>query len=162
MNISIRLIFVLILPFLTATSLTARKTNSDAYNAQYDQGTCNIIFNKGLKQTVPDSGYPFVLITSVKFKDCDKGIPTEQEQSNLDRASDSVYANVTRLVKNIMAGTFTYQCERKEYYYVADTTQIRDRLTALYKKYFSAYDANIIIKLDKDWDIYRKLLHPNE
>jgi len=160
MNISFRFIFPFILPFLTAASMTAPKTNFDAYNAQYDQGTCSTV--KRLKQTPPDSGYPFVLITSVKFKGCDKGIPTEQEQSNLDRVSDSVYANVTRVVKNIMAGTFTYQCERKEYYYVADTTQIRDRLSALYKKYFSAYDANISIKLDKDWDTYRKLLHPNE
>jgi len=162
MNISIRLILLLILPLLLSTTLTAQKTNFDAYKAQYDQGAGNTVFDKGLKQTAPVSGYSFVLITGVKFKDCVNGIPTESELSHLYTISDSVYANVTRLVKNIMAGTFTYQCERLEYYYVTDTTQIRDRLTSLFKKYFNSYEPYINIKPDKDWEAYLKFLHPNE
>ncbi|PSL29767.1 DUF695 domain-containing protein [Chitinophaga ginsengisoli] len=162
MNSSIRLIFFFTLPFLVPTSLTAQKANFDAYKAQYDQGAGNTIFDKGLKQTAPVSGYPFVLITGVKFKDCANGVPTENELSHLYTISDSVYATVTTLVKNIMAGTFTYQCERLEYYYVTDTTNIREHLTKLYQKHFSAYDPYINIKPDKDWDAYLKFLYPNE
>jgi hypothetical protein len=162
MNSFIRLISFITLPILISSSLKAQKANFDAYKAQYDQEAGNTIFDKGLKQTAPVGDYPFVLITGVKFKDCDKGVPTEKEQPNLDRVSDSVYANVTKLVKNIMAGTFTYQCERLEYYYIVDTAQIRDRLTALYKKYFNSYETYINIKPDKDWDAYLKFLYPNE
>lgn len=162
MNNHIRLILSIILPILLSPCLHAQQANFDAYKALYDQGAGNTVFNKGLKQTAPVSGFSFVLITGVKFKDCDKGVPTEKEQANLDRISDSVYANVTRHVKNIMAGTFTYQCERLEYYYVVDTTNIRERLTTLFQKYFSAYEPYINIKPDKDWDAYLKFLYPNE
>lgn len=120
----------------------------NAQNANYD--------------AAPVRGFPFVVITGVKFKDCENGVPTEKELSNLDKVSDSVYANVTTLVKNIMAGTFTYQCERLEYYYVADTTQIRERLTILFKKHFNSYEPYINIKADKDWDAYLKFLYPND
>jgi len=162
MNISIRLILSITLPFLLSSSLRAQKTDFDAYKAQYGQGAGSTVFDKGLKQTAPVNGFPFVLITGVKFKDCANGVPTENELSHLYTISDSVYATVTTLVKNIMAGTFTYQCERLEYYYVTDTTQIRDRLTALYKKHFNSYDPYINIKPDKDWDAYLKFLYPNE
>ncbi|MCF6405650.1 DUF695 domain-containing protein [Chitinophaga filiformis] len=162
MNISIRLILSITLPILISPSLKAQKANFGAYKAQYDQGAGSTIFDKGLKQTAPVSGFPFVLITGVKFKDCANGIPTENELSHLYTISDSVYATVTTLVKNIMAGTFTYQCERLEYYYVADTTQIRDRLISLFKKHFNSYEPYINIKLDKDWDAYLKFLYPNE
>lgn len=163
MRITIRKpVLSILLPLLTSVPIYAQQANFDGYRAQYDQGPGNTVFDKGLKQTAPVSGYPFVLITGVKFKNCDNGVPTENEQANLYQISDSVYANITTKVKNIMAGTFTYQCERLEYYYLADTTHIRDLLTTLYKKYFSSYEHYINIKPDKDWDAYLKFLYPNE
>ncbi|WP_158286537.1 DUF695 domain-containing protein [Chitinophaga sp. S165] len=130
--------------------------------SQYKEGAGNTVLNKDLKQTGPVSGFPYVLITNVKFKNCDQGIPTETELSSLYRLSDSVYANVTAHVKNIMAGTFTYQCERMEYYYLVDTVGIRDLLVTLFQKHFSTYEPGITIKADKNWDAYLKFLHPNE
>lgn len=163
MRITIRkLVLLIALSVLISATLKAQHANYDAYKAQYEAGAGNTIFNKDLKHTAPVSGFPFVVITGVKFKDCENGVPTEKELANLDRVSDSVYANVTVLVKNIMAGTFTYQCERLEYYYVVDTTQIRERLTMLFKKHFSSYEPYINIKADKDWDAYLKFLYPNE
>jgi uncharacterized protein YaaR (DUF327 family) len=163
MRITIRKPVLLIaLPVLVSAFVQAQNANFDAYKAQYEAGSGNTIFNKDLKHTAPVSNFPFVLVTGVKFKDCDQGVPTEAELSNLDRVSDSVYSNVTTLVKNIMAGTFTYQCERLEYYYVADTANIRDRLITLYQKHFSNYEPYINIKQDKNWDAYLKFLYPNE
>lgn len=163
MRITIRKLVPLIaLSVLISATLNAQTVNYDAYKAQYEAGAGSTIFNKDLKHAAPVSGFPFVVITGVKFKDCENGVPTENELSNLDKVSDSVYANVTTLVKNIMAGTFTYQCERLEYYYVADTTQIRERLTSLFKKHFNSYEPYINIKADKDWDAYLKFLYPND
>ena len=61
-----------------------------------------------------------------------------------------------------MAGTFTYQCERKGYYYIKDTNNIREKLSALYKKQFPTYQAIINIREDADWEAYLTFLYPNE
>lgn len=163
MHITIRKpILMFALPMMLSVTSKAQHANQDGHMSQYKEGAGNTIFNKDLKQTAPVSGYPYVLITGVKFKDCDQGVPTEQELSSLYRLSDSVYANVTKHVKNIMAGTFTYQCERMEYYYLTDTAGIRERLVTLFQKDFSTYEPNITIKADKNWDAYLKFLYPNE
>ncbi len=61
-----------------------------------------------------------------------------------------------------MAGTFTYQCERKDYYYIKDTSSIRLKLLALYKKHFPGYQPIINIRKDATWEAYLTFLYPNE
>lgn len=163
MSIIIRnhFLFTSLLIFLSVP-LNAQNANFDDGKAQYRTGAGNTISNKDLKINPPITDLPFVLITGVKFKNCDRGVPTETELSNLDRVSDSIYINVTTHVKNIMAGTFTYQCERLEYYYIADTAKIRERLIALYQNHFSSYEPYINIKADKNREAYLKFLYPNE
>ncbi len=163
MHITIRKPLLLFaLPMIISATSKGQNANPDNRMSQYKAEAGNTVFNKDLKQTAPVSGFPYVLITGVKFKDCDQGVLTEQELSNLYRLSDSVYANVTAHVKNIMAGTFTYQCERMEYYYLEDTAGIRERLITLFQKHFNTYEPNITIKDDKNWDAYLKFLYPNE
>jgi hypothetical protein len=62
----------------------------------------------------------------------------------------------------MMAGTFTYQCERKDYYYIKDTGNIRKKLSALYTKQFPEYQPIINIREDVAWDAYLTFLYPNE
>ncbi len=61
-----------------------------------------------------------------------------------------------------MAGTFTHVCQRLDYYYVADTSKLREKLTQLFKERFPSYMYTISLKEDKIWAGYLDFLYPNE
>src|SRR5205085_4238103 len=96
-------------------------------------------------------------------KDCtDKGLPTPLEMQRLNIISDSVIAVMNRSVKNKLAGTFTFQCVRRDYFFVKDTVGLREKVTAQIRKYFVDYTPTFHIKRDAGWDAYVNFLYPND
>jgi hypothetical protein len=153
------LLCLLLFPFITV----AQEEQWDVYLAQYEKGPGSIVLNMSLKEVAPMKTNPFILVTGVKFKDCLKdGMPTKNEFTNLYKVSDAVNKLLTHATKIIFAGTFTYQCERLDYFYIPDTVGIRDRLNKLYSKSFPNYESYISIKHDANWEAYLSFLFPNE
>lgn len=135
----------------------------DVYIAQYEKGAGSTLINMDLKSKAPDKNYRFLLSTGVRFNDCAAdGFPSQAQFQKLYVVSDSVKNLINFTVSNIMAGTFTYQCERKDYYYINDTANIRGKLSALYKKQFPEYEPIINIREDVAWEAYLTFLYPNE
>jgi len=144
-------------------ALSAQDENWDAYMAQYEGKPGSVMLDMGLKSTAPLKEFSFVLITGVRFSDCSsEGMPSAKEFENLYRISDSVLATVKRVGKNKLVGTFTHLCERLDYYYITDTTGLRQSLTNYFKQLSPAYKPYINIKADAEWTAYLSFLYPNE
>ncbi|WP_066632928.1 DUF695 domain-containing protein [Labilibacter marinus] len=141
----------------------ANKEYWDVYMAEYEKGTGSVTLNMGLINNVPIKDLPFVLITGVTFNDCNSdGFPSKSEYNNLSQISDDVQALTSTLSKNNLVGTFTYQCERLDYIYLNDTSNIREKLTALYTTKYKGYKYYINIRHDYKWEGYLEFLYPNE
>jgi uncharacterized protein (TIGR01619 family) len=116
-----------------------------------------------LKESAPDKQFPFLLTTGVNLLKCtDDGLPTKGEFDMLYKISDRIKLLVDSISKNKFSGTFSYQCERKDYYYLADTTGVRKLLEAIYQKTFPGYKYSINIRNDEQWDAYLTFLYPND
>jgi hypothetical protein len=135
----------------------------DVYMAQYEKGAGSTVINMGLKSQAPDKNFRFLLSTGVHFNDCTAdGFPSQAEFVKLYVISDSVKRLVAGMVSYILAGSFTYQCERKDYYYIKDTNNIWEKLSVLYRKQFPGYQPIINIRDDATWEAYLTFLYPNE
>ena len=144
-------------------SLHAQEENWDAYLAQYPKGPGSTVLDMELKNKAPFKDFPFLLKTGVSFKHCtDQGMPTDSMFATLYTISDSVKAVVSLHKKNILAGSFTYQCSRYDYYYLSDTLGIREELNSMYANHFPAYEALVMLREDKPWEAYLQFLYPNE
>jgi Family of unknown function (DUF695)/Regulator of ribonuclease activity B len=156
--------FLLVFPIIfSPIFFYGQKEEWDVYMAKYDKGPGSTMLNMALKRIAPIKNLPFIVVTGVKFKDCNAdGFPTEKEFVTLYKVSDSVKAIMDGATKNNLAGTFTYQCERLDYYYVADTTRIREKLRKLYDVHFKSYTPYTNIKTDKEWQFYLEFIYPNE
>lgn len=116
-----------------------------------------------LIKTAPNEKLPFVLITGVTYENCNEnGFPEGNEFNKLYAISEKVDQNVIGLTESEFVGTFTHQCERLDYFYIKDTSQVRKELTQLYSDQFSDYKYYISIYPDKTWDAYLTFLYPNE
>ncbi|MBL7746017.1 MAG: DUF695 domain-containing protein [Chitinophagaceae bacterium] len=159
------LIFALYMPVqvLVAQTDTLPAENWDTYMAQYEKKAGSVLLNMSLKQVAPLRQYPYLVVTGVRFKDCPTGgFPSKREFNTLYKISDSVKSIVDRATPNIITGTFTFQCERLDYFYVKDTSWIRKWLNNMYQQRFPGYTPYINIKADTGWAAYLDFLYPNE
>lgn len=153
----------ILLFLLVPVSLFSQEDQWDAYIASYEKGAGSTLVNMSAKTNAPYKELKFVVITGVTFKGCSAdGFPTQLQFPDLYRVADSVNNLLTAATETKHVGSFTYQCERLEYYYVKDTAAIRANLARLYKSAFPQYQPYINIRQDKNWQGYLEFLYPNE
>ena len=135
----------------------------DVYMAQYEKGRGSTVINMSLKENAPMKQYPYLLKTGVRLIKCSEdGLPTQEELNVLNRISDRIKSIIDSNIKNIPTATFSYQCERIDYYYIFDTMEIRKHLESTYQQEFPDYKYSINFRYDKNWDAYLMFLYPNE
>lgn len=158
-----RIITLLVILTCLTSRCFAQQENWDVYVADYGGKPGSTLVNMDIKAWAPRADLPFILITGVKFENCDgEGFPQKGEFENLYKVSDTVLKYISELTDNIIAGAFTHQCERLDYIYIKDSTGVRAKLTELYKSRFQNYAPYINIKEDKQWNAYLNFLYPNE
>lgn len=141
----------------------SQEDNWDVYMAQYEKGVGSTVLNMSLKNYAPIKEFPYLLKTGVKLINCSvEGLPTKEEFDVLHAISDNVKSVIDSNLKNKPAGTFSYQCERMDYYYLNDTNRIRKLLESTYQKSFPDYKYSITIRSDSSWEAYLAFLYPNE
>jgi len=152
-----------LLLFLIPLQLFCQDDNWDVYMASYEKGPGSNVINMSAKRNAPNKELSFILVTGVSFDGCSTdGLPTKNQFPDLYTIADSIEKIVTTNTKSIHAGTFTYQCERLDYYYVKDTNGISANLQKCYISTFPKYRPYINIKEDKTWEAYLGFLYPNE
>ena len=158
-----RTYFIAAAIIVCSTSATSQEGNWEVYLAQYEKGPGSTVVNMDLRKAAPIKNKPFLFSAGVKFTNCrPDGFPVSGEFEILNKISDSVTATVSRLVSNIIAGTFTYQCERRDYFYVSDTSGLRSEITNLINRRFPGYEPAFNIKPDIEWEAYLTFLYPSE
>lgn len=150
--------------FLCQYNLSAQDGSYwETYLANYEKGPGSTLVNMDLKKIAPDNSKAFLFAAGVKFKNCsNEGLPAPLAFATLNKISDSIVTLVNRLKRNTLAGTFAYQCERKDYFYVTDTIGLKQEVINLINKRFPGYTPAFLIKQDMGWNAYLNFLYPNE
>ena len=135
----------------------------DTYMAQFGDKPGSVLVNMGYKDAAPDNKYPFLVITGPKSENCNKqNLPDKEEIDKLEEILDATNNFITGVTAKMLVGTFTYNCERLNYYYVKDTVGIRNAIMRLYKRNYSNYRYVINMKADRAWSTYLTFLYPND
>lgn len=162
-----KIVAAVLLIFYTSHSKAQQDSASseywDTYMAKFAKGPGSVMVNMSLKKTAPDTVYPHLVITGVKYGDCSRdGFPSKREFNNLYTISDSVKSVMEKNTTALLCGSFTYQCQRMDYFYVHDTSRVRLALTSLYTRHFPFYTFNITIRTERNWSTYNDFLYPSD
>jgi hypothetical protein len=159
---------LILIVLLVATCVEGSRAQAgwDAYLARYDKGLGTVALNMNVATSAPRRDLPFLLVIGITFrKGTGDGFPVQREFKRMNRLSDDILKKVfsrgSAGTEAMPVGTFTYQWQRLEYIYVADTTGLREVLDR-YKGKYAAYNFRIEITEDPEWDTYRNFLYPNE
>lgn len=134
----------------------------DTYMQRYGAKPGSVLVDVGLEPSVPLKLFPYLVITGPKAKTCDaQGLPPAAEIEALEKVLDATGGMLSGATAKKLAGTFTYNCERLNYYYVRDTTAVRRALNRMYENHFKDYTFSLKIKYDPQWEVYRNFLYPD-
>jgi len=137
--------------------------NWDAYTTKFGDKRGSVMLDMNAIERAPDKNYPYLVITGPRAKNCDKdGFPANDEIDKLEEVLDGANNFLTGVTAKVLVATFTYNCERLNYYYVKDTMNARNALQRMYKRNFGDYDFAINMKYEPDWSTYRNFLYPDD
>ena len=144
--------------------VAAHGQNEDwnTYMAKYGDKPGSVLVDMAFKNKAPDKNFPFLVVTGPRVQNCDKhGLPGKEEIDVLEDILDATSNFLTGITPKELVGTFTYNCERLNYYYVKDTQSIRMAIGRMYNRSFPDHSYVIRIKQDPEWSAYRTFLYPD-
>jgi len=162
----VKYIFLILFVFCLCSFSPAQAQNEDwdTYMAKFGDKPGSILVDMGLVSVAPDKRYPYLLITGPHSENCNNkdGLPDKEDIEQLENILDATDNFITGVTAKVLAGTFTYNCERVNYYYLKDTMGVRRAIMRLYNRSYPFYKYTISIKKDPEWRAYRTFLYPDE
>ena len=132
----------------------------DTYMATYENSPGSVVVRMDMINKAPVPGYNFALVTGVGFDGGLDGLPNQEDFDDLHAVSDDLEKTLASK-DAILVGSFTYQSERLEYFYLKDTISIRSTLDAFYKQSYPEKKSYINIVSDATWNYYKEFLYPS-
>jgi uncharacterized protein (TIGR01619 family) len=158
------ILFLLVFLFVgLPSSAQSQKEEWQNYMATYEQNKPgSVTLRMDLINSAPLLDYEYVLVTGVNFETTSKdGFPdSDQTFTILHGLEDEVLNLVSKTSNSILVGSFMYNSQRLQYFYLTDTIEIRNELNAFYNS--KSRNGYVNIKVDQEWNYYREFLYPSQ
>ncbi|MDH7444802.1 DUF695 domain-containing protein [Aquimarina sp. 2201CG14-23] len=138
--------------------------NWESYIAAYEEnkpGSTTVRMD--IVDQTPIAEYPYILVTGIKYesKRAD-GFPEDETFTLLHKLGDQLAELINENSKNMFVGSFMFNFERLEYFYIKTNKGIEHKLKEFYNANYPNNEYYINLKEDKSWSYYREFLYPNE
>lgn len=159
----VKYIIAALLCLSAATTYAQHEEKWDTYVAMFGDKYGSVLVDMARISSAPDKSLPYLVVTGPRAHKCDKrGIPDKEEIDMLEAILDATGSFLTGATPKALVGTFTSNCERLNYYYVKDTTAVRNAIARMYNRNYKDYSYKISIRPDAEWSTYRTFLYPTD
>ncbi|WP_298894578.1 DUF695 domain-containing protein [uncultured Psychroserpens sp.] len=138
--------------------------NWESYIASYEEnkpGSTTVRMDIFDQTPLPE--YPYVLVTGITYESKrEDGFPEDETFRLLHKIGDELITLINENSEHICVGSFMFNYERLEYFYLKSSNGIENKLKEFYTSNYPNYDYYINLKEDKNWTYYREFLYPNE
>ncbi|MES2520203.1 MAG: DUF695 domain-containing protein [Bacteroidota bacterium] len=155
----------LLLITLMSQKLSAQATTErwDNYMATFENKPGLVVVRMDLIKSAPLKEYKFILVTGITYESKNPdGLPNKETLSAIQKVGDELQQVIGTTFKEVYVGSFTYNDERLEYFYLRDTIGVRETLKSFYNLKHNKFKNYIYIRNDSDWKGYKEFLYPNE
>lgn len=157
---------ILLLITCTILQLNAQQAEErwDGYMAAYDEGKIgSTSLRMDLIDTAPIKDFNYVLVTGLSYETADEnGFPDNETLAILYSVADQLMEIVKKETEYFNVGSFMYDKERLEYFYLKEPKDLVTVIENFYKEKYPEYKFYVNIKEDKGWTYYTDFLYPSE
>lgn len=163
----LKMISFFLLTLCLCTNLLSQENTGrwETYMASYEGGKPgSTTVRMDLIDRAPLFNYNYVLVTGIAYEsEREDGLPKGDKTFKLlHKIGDELDALLKEETEGILVGSFTYNFERLEYFYLKSAEGIKERIEAFYKENYPDKTYRLNIKEDKTWEYYTQFLYPNE
>jgi uncharacterized protein (TIGR01619 family) len=136
----------------------------DTYMATYEDGKSgSTTLRMDLIDDAPIESFDYVLVTGLTYETSkENGFPENETFSLLHKVADDLIEIVEGETEFFLVGSFMYNYERLEYFYIKEPKNIVSKIEKFYKDNYPNYNYYLNVKEDNEWTYYRDFLYPNE
>ena len=160
------LLQIILIILIGATHMTAQNTEEqwDSYIASYEDGNPgSTTLRMDLINEAPFARLPYVLVTGITYESSrEDGFPENETFQILHKIGDELVDLITQETESVLVGSFMYNKERLEYFYINEDKGLSEKIEEFYTQKYPKYKYYLNVKEDKEWDYYREFLYPNE
>lgn len=134
----------------------------DTYLETFDHGkTGSKTYRVDLFDQAPISKYKHLLIVGTKYRSSNPdGFPEGKDFEFLFNLGDELIELIEKSTNSVMIGSFLYNGERLEYFYIQHAGKIIEEIENFYKSNYPERQFYITVKEDKQWKYYTEFLIP--
>lgn len=158
-------LYCILLFILISQKLSAQNTTEvwDNYMTTFENKPGSIVVRMDLINSTPLKEYKFILVTGIAYESKNPdGLPDKETLAAIQKVGDELQQIIGVNFKEVYVGSFTYNNERLEYFYLQDTIAVRDTLKSFYHLKHDKAKNYINLKNDSAWMAYKEFLYPNE
>ena len=163
MKRQILLFFIISLSTISVTSQSISES-WESYIATYDEnkpGSTTVRMD--LLDRTPIPNFNYVLVTGLTYEsEREDGFPQGDTFELLHKVGDELIEILKTNGDNLLVGSFMYNFQRLEYFYLKSDNDIEKQLEEFYKSKYPNNKYYINLKEDKNWSYYRDFLYPND
>lgn len=140
------------------------KQSWDTYLQTFDHGkTGSKTYRSDLLEHAPITNFGNLLIVGTKYKSLNPdGFPEGDDFEFLYNLGDELIELIEESTDAIMVGSFLYNGERLEYFYIQHAGSLIEKIESFYKSNYPDRQFYITIKEDKNWKYYKEFLMPKK
>lgn len=140
------------------------KQSWDTYLQTFDHGkTGSKTYRANLIDKAPIKNYGQLLIIGTKYKSSNPdGFPEGDDFEFLYNLADELIELIEQSTNSILVGSFLYNGERLEYFYIQYPDNLIGKIENFYKSNYPDRQFFITIKEDKQWKYYKEFLFPSK
>ncbi|WP_299325937.1 DUF695 domain-containing protein [uncultured Maribacter sp.] len=157
---------ILLLVVCSTSQLYAQNTEErwDAYMAAYEDGKIgSTTLRMDLNEITPIEDFNYVLVTGLSYETTNEnGFPENETFAVLHKVADELMEIIQKETEYITVGSFMFNKERLEYFYLKEPKNLVYIIENFYKEYYPEYKFYVNIKEDKEWTYYKDFLYPSE
>jgi len=146
--------------------MQTKNTNEiwDTYLETFDHGkTGSKTYRVDLINQLPFKNYDHLLIVGTKYQSSNPdGFPEGDDFEFLYNLGDDLIELIEKSTNSIMIGSFLYNGERLEYFYIQMPGNLIKQIEDYYKSRYPERQFFITIKEDKHWKYYTEFLFPKD
>lgn len=160
MKLPIYLFFLFIsLSFLHAQESPIWNT----YQAKQEKGVSSTNLRMDLIEQAPINGFDFLFYVKIKYRVTkESDFPIGNKLKKLYLIKDAIFDKMNSVADNYYVGSFMFDGNRFEYYYVKDASGIEQHIDKLFRNKFRGEKYDVYVKADISWDLYTNFLYPND
>ena len=160
-----KLFTYIILAFFVVSSFGQNNVeNWETYIAFYDDekpGSTTVRMD--LINEAPKEGFDYVLVAGLKYESIrEDGFPENNTLQTLYKAGDELIELLNATTENIQVGSFMFDYERLEYFYIKSNNGIENKLRDFFNTNYPNNEYYINLEEDKNWSYYREFLYPSD